>query len=542
MKRSRLYVLTILLVSIGLQLHSQTFKNELILTSDFEDGKMGNWGARGTEKVEVTTEIAKSGKYSLKISERSKTWNGPIHVLTEKPVPEDTYIVTAWIYYKEGPAQSGFVMSVERSFQNEKQDHSYMNVASFQVERGEWTQVSAEYNVPKDPTQKTIWFYFELPYKEDNAVTANDKINFYIDDVRVEKMDPAAKPKIELAIPSLYESMAKWFSVGASVEPEDVEPSTQKAQLMIKHFDTIVAGNAHKMDSVQPKEGQFDWNRADKIIDFAEMTGMRIRWHTLLWHSQVPAWMFQDPKDPNKTVSKDLLNQRLKNHIQTIVRRYKGRVESYDVVNEVLSDNGGFRTGSEGSKWYQILGPEYIENAFRWAREADPNAQLVINDYNLESSVRKRQDMYNLIKDLKQKKVPIDAVGLQMHVSINAPSIQEIRETINLFASLGVNVIITELDVSIYHNPSESKKPITNDILLWQAQRYKDLFNLFKEAANKKQLDTVVVWGLTDDGSWLNNFPVPGRTNAPLLFDKQLKAKPAFWAIVDPKKVPGIKQ
>lgn len=541
MKRNHVFALAFLLVSIGLQLHSQTFKNELILTSDFEDGKIGKWGARGTEIVEVTTEAAKGGKYSLKISERSKTWNGPIHVLTEKPVPEDTYIVTAWIYYKEGPAQSGFVMSVERSFQNDKQDHSYMNVASFQVKRGEWTQVSAEYNVPKDPTQKTIWFYFELPYKEDSAVTANDKITFYIDDVRVEKMDPAAKPKIELAIPSLYETVAKWFSVGASVEPEDVEPSTQKAQLMIKHFDTIVAGNAHKMDSVQPKEGQFDWSRADKIIDFAEMTGMRIRWHTLLWHTQVPAWMFQDPKDPNKTASKELLNQRLKNHIQTIVRRYKGRVESYDVVNEVLSDNGGFRTGAEGSKWYQILGPEYIENAFRWAREADPNAQLVINDYNLESSSRKRQDMYNLIKDLKQKKVPIDAVGLQMHVSINAPSIQEIRETINLFASLGVKVIITELDVSIYENPGDQKKPITNDLLLRQAQRYKDLFDLFKEAANKKQLDTVVVWGLTDDGSWLNNFPVPGRTNAPLLFDKQLKAKPAFWAIVDPKKVPGIK-
>ncbi|TCW61186.1 endo-1,4-beta-xylanase [Treponema sp. J25] len=529
------------LTIVTLHLGAQTFKNELILTSDFEDGKVGKWGPRGTEKVEVTTEVAKGGKYSLKISERTKTWNGPIHVLTEKPVPEDTYIITAWIYYKEGPAQSGFVLSAERSFQNEKQDHSYTNVASFLVKRGEWTQVSAEYNVPKDPTQKTIWFYFELPYKDDASVTANDKITFYIDDVKVEKLDPAAKPKIELGIPSLYETLSKWFSVGAAVEPEDVEPSTQKAQLMIKHFDTMVAGNAHKMDSVQPKEGQFDWSRADKIIEFGEMTGMRLRWHTLVWHNQVPAWFFQDPKDPNKPASKELLNQRLKTHIQTVVRRYKGRVESYDVVNEVISDNGGLRTGAEGSKWYQILGPEYIENAFRWAREIDPNAQLVINDYNLESNARKRQDMYNLVRDLKRKGVPIDAVGLQMHISINYPSIQEIRETINLFASLGVKVIITELDVSIYDNPSEPKKNITNDILLRQAQRYKELFDLFKEAANKKQLDTVVIWGLTDDGSWLNNFPVPGRTNAPLLFDKQLKAKPAFWAIVDPKKVPGLR-
>ncbi|HPC72305.1 MAG TPA: endo-1,4-beta-xylanase, partial [Treponema sp.] len=349
-----------------------------------------------------------------------------------------------------------------------------------------------------------------------------------------------AKPKIEVGIPSLYETLSQWFSVGAAIEPEEAEPATQKAQLLIKHFDTIVAGNVHKMDSIQPKEGVFDWSRADKIVEFGEMTGMRLRWHTLVWHNQVPSWIFQDSKDPNKPVSKEILNQRLKTYIQTVMKRYKGRVESYDVVNEVLSDNGGLRTGSEGSKWYQILGPDYIENAFRWAREADPDAQLVINDYNLESNSRKRQDMYNLIKELKQKKVPIDAVGLQMHVSINAPSIQEIRETINLFASLGVKVLITELDVSIYENPGEPKKVITNDLLLKQARRYKELFDLFKEAANKKQLDMVVIWGLTDDGSWLNNYPVPGRTNAPLLFDKQLKSKPAFWAIVDPKKVKGL--
>ncbi|MFQ3547131.1 MAG: endo-1,4-beta-xylanase [Termitinemataceae bacterium] len=526
---------------VTLNLSAQAFKNEVVLSSDFENAQIGKWGPRGTEKVELTTEVAKNGKYSLKISERTKTWNGPIHVLTEKPVPDDTYIITAWLYFKDGPAQSPFVLSVERSFQNEAQSHSYQNIASFMVKKGEWTQISTEYTVPKDPTQKTIWFYIELPYKDDSAVTATDTIGFYLDDVRVEKLDPAAKPKIEIGIPSLYESVSRWFSIGAAVEPDEVDPSTQKAQLMIKHFDTIVAGNAHKMDAIQPQEGKFDWSRADKIIDFAEMTGMQIRWHTLLWHSQVPAWFFQDPVDPSKPASKELLNRRLKTHIQTIVRRYKGRVASYDVVNEVLSDNGGFRTGAEGSKWYEILGPEYIENAFRWAKEVDPTAQLVINDYNLESSARKRQDMYNLVRDLKRKGVPIDAVGLQMHVSINQPTIREIRETIDLFASLGVKVVITELDVSIYDSPSEQKKPVTDTVLRQQAQRYKDLFDLFKEAANKKQLDTVVIWGLTDDGSWLNSFPVPGRTNAPLLFDKQLKAKPAFWAIVDPKKVPGLR-
>jgi endo-1,4-beta-xylanase len=532
-----LVLLGIVTVAAG----AQTFKNELILRSDFEKGSLDGWGHRGTEKVEVTKEVHHEGVASLKISNRQKTWNGPIHVLTEKPVSEDTYLISAWIYFKEGPQIAPFVLSVERSFQNEKVDHSYINVASFQVKKGEWTQVSTEYTIPKNPTQKTIWFYFESPYKSDGSETPDDTITFYVDDVKVEKVDPASKPKIELGIPSLCESLGQWFSIGAAVEPEEVDTSGQKAQLLIKHFNGIVAGNAMKMDAIQPQEGMFTWDKADAIVEFGEMTGMRIRWHTLLWHNQVPAWFFLDKKDPSKPASKELLNQRLKTHIQTVMKRYKGRIDSWDVVNEVLSDKGGLRTGTEGSKWHDILGPEYIDNAFRWAREADPYAVLVINDYNLESNAQKRQDMYNLIKDMKARNVPIDAVGLQMHISINRPSVKEIKETIDLFASLGVKVIITEMDVSIYENASEAKKTVTNTILLQQAQRYKDVFEVFKQAANKKILDMVVVWGLSDDNSWLNMYPVPGRTDAPLLFDKQLKAKPAFWALVDTKKVPGIK-
>jgi endo-1,4-beta-xylanase len=237
-----------------------------------------------------------------------------------------------------------------------------------------------------------------------------------------------------------------------------------------------------------------------------------------------------------------VLNQRLKTYIQTIVRRYKNRVESYDVVNEPLSERSGLRTGAEGSKWHEILGPEYIDNAFRWAREADPSAQLVINEVNLESDPRKRQEMVNLIKGMKQRGVPVDAVGLQMHISVSSPSVAQIRETIETFAALGVKVMITELDMSIYSSDTEAKKNVTDAILLEQAQRYKDIFAMLRDQAQKGNLaDMVVIWGTSDAGSWKNNFPVPGRTDAPLLFDTRLQSKPAFWGLVDPSKVRGLK-
>jgi endo-1,4-beta-xylanase len=212
------------------------------------------------------------------------------------------------------------------------------------------------------------------------------------------------------------------------------------------------------------------------------------------------------------------------------------------VVNEPLSDRSGLRTGAEGSKWYDILGAEYIDNAFRWAREADPKAQLVLNEYGLESDTRKRQEMVTLIRGMKQRGVPIDAVGLQMHIDVKSPSVQQIRETIEMFAALGVKVMITELDISMYTSNTEARKTITDAMLLEQAQRYRDIFAMLREQSQKGNLaDMVIVWGPSDMNSWKNNYPVPGRTDAPLLFDSRLQSKPAFWGLVDPSKVRGLR-
>jgi len=544
--KSRCSVIIFLLLACTV-LYGQSYNHVTVIDTNFENGTLGGWAPRGSperglEKLEVVRDIKHSGSAAMRVSNRSYTWHGPIHKLTDNAAAGDVYSMSAWIYFRDGPATGAFTLSVERSFKNSSRSNTYQNISSFQVKKGEWTEIKTEFSTGADPTQAGIWVYFELPYKEDNLVQANDKIDFWLDDIKFIKLDPESRPKAELNIPNLADTWQRYFDIGAAVSRDDVDYSSQTAQLLMKHFTVLVAGNEQKMETVQPTEARFDWGPADAIIGFGEMTGMRLRWHPLIAHTQNPAWLFQDKANPSRPASREVLNQRLRTYIQTVMRRYRGRIDSYDVVNEVLSDRAGLRTGAEGSKWHEILGADYIDNAFRWAREADPDAQLVINDYNLESDTRKRQEMVNLVRGMKQRGVPVDAIGIQMHIDIKSPSVQQIRETIELFASLGVKVMITELDISIYTSASEAKKQVSAEILLEQAQRYKDIFAMLREQAQKGNLtDMVVIWGTSDNTSWKNDFPVPGRTDAPLLFDGRLQSKPAFWGLVDPSKVRGLR-
>ena len=544
MKNKFVIVVFILLAAV---VSAQNYNHVTVIDTNFENGTLGGSALRGSpekglEKLEVVRDIKHSGSASMRVYNRSLTWHGPIQKLASNPAAGDVYNMSAWIYFKDGPATGAFTLSIERSFKDKSRPNTYQNITSFQVKKGEWTEIKTEFTTGADPAQAAIWVYFELPYKEDNLVQPNDKIDFWLDDIKFIKLDPASRPKAEVNIPNLADIWQKYFDIGAAVSRDEVDYSSQTAQLLMKHFTVLVAGNEQKMETVQPTEGAFNWDPAEAIINFGEMTGMRLRWQPLVWHSQNPAWLFQDKANPSRPASKDVLNQRLKTYIQTVMRRYKGRIESYDVASEVLSDKSGLRTGAEGSKWYEILGPEYIDNAFRWAKEADPSAQLVISDSGLESDTRKRQEMFNLVKSMKQRNVPIDAIGLQIHIDIKNPSVQQIRETIELFASLGVKVMITQLDISIYTSASEAKKPVTDAILLEQAQRYKDIFAMLREQVQKKNLaDMVIIWGASDNTSYRNDFPVPGRTDAPLLFDGRLQSKPAFWGIVDPGKVKGLR-
>lgn len=320
------------------------------------------------------------------------------------------------------------------------------------------------------------------------------------------------------------------FPMGVAIRPSSVDG--EEASLIIKHFESVTAENAMKMGPIHPRENEFNWKDADVIVDFAAKNNLKVRGHTLCWHNQAPGWMFKD-SEGNDT-SKEVLLKRLKDHINAVVSRYKGKIYAWDVVNEVIDDDDlkYFRE----SPWYKICGDEYIKKAFEYAHEADPNALLFYNDYNTESP-GKRDRIYKMLKQLLDQKVPIHGVGLQGHWSIFGPTEQELRQSIEKFSSLGLQIQITELDISVYksENTRRDRGQIEPDIFTpemeaKQLEQYKMVFKVFREY--KEKITGVTFWNVSDKSSWLDNFPVRGRKNYPLLFDQDFKPKKAYWEVV----------
>ncbi|RZM23862.1 MAG: endo-1,4-beta-xylanase [Pedobacter sp.] len=323
-----------------------------------------------------------------------------------------------------------------------------------------------------------------------------------------------------------------FFPVGVAVTPRQLGDPDQR-MLILKHFNSITAENAMKMALIQPREGNFNWRDADSIVGFAHANGLKVRGHNLCWHTQAPSWMFRD--DAGKLVAKELLLERLKAHIYAVVGRYKGKIYAWDVVNEVISDNP--REQYRNSLWYQICGADYIAKAFQYAHEADPDAVLFYNDYNTEYP-EKRERIYQMLKSLKEAGVPVHAVGLQGHWSLAQPTEKVLDAAIKQYASLGLKVQITELDVSIYTDGNIAEQAgnteargFTPEREKKQAAQYEMFFRVFRE--NKALISGVTFWNLSDRYSWLDNFPIRGRKNYPLLFDGQLKPKVAYWKVVN---------
>lgn len=353
-------------------------------------------------------------------------------------------------------------------------------------------------------------------------------------------MTPAERDEHFKQVAKRFEEMRKKFGPPpAGFKPPEPpvfsDGSSPELEIAREHFNLIVAENETKMDAVYKGPGEFNWKMSDRFVQFARENNQALRWHTLVWHNQSPEWIFLD--ENGGKVRPEVLEERLKKYIFAVGERYGNDVCSVDVVNECISDKKfTLRDGADMSKWYDILGPEYIDKAFFWAKEAFPKASLVINDYNLEMIEGKRRGMYELVKGMLSRGVPVDTVGLQMHINIENPPIREIEETIELFGKLGLNVIVTEMEVSAYLDKDFShpdpRREYTAEFLEEQAERYRALFECFRKEAKKGYLKDVVLWGITDRFSWRNNFPSPGRTDAPLLFDGEGKPKPAFDALI----------
>ncbi len=331
---------------------------------------------------------------------------------------------------------------------------------------------------------------------------------------------------------SLYNYYKDYFNVGAALNQKAFRPKTIGSEIAKKHFNLIVAENITKMMFIYKHENKFDFKLADSFVNFGIENNQKIRWHTLVWHSQCPDWIFT--KEDKKTfVTAETLDKRLQNYIYTIGERYGSKISSVDVVNEVISDKTSkLRTLEDYSRWYHIMGDSYIKKAFHYAKEAFPKAELVINDYNLESKADKREGMYQLLQNLKKDGVPVDTVGLQMHIDLYTPSVKEIEETIELYNKLGLQVIITEMEVSLFKFDEREHKIISPELLEQQANRYFEVFECFKRASQKGYLKNVVLWGILDEDGWKNNFPVPKRNDPALLFEKKGLVKPAFTKII----------
>ena len=341
---------------------------------------------------------------------------------------------------------------------------------------------------------------------------------------------------------ALKDVFAKDFLVGVALNNDQIaEKEPNEATLIIKQFNSISPENVLKWEKIHPEPNRYDFELADKYVEFGQKNNMFIIGHTLVWHHQTPGWVFEDAN--GKPIDRETLLVRMKDHIFTVVGRYKGRVDGWDVVNEAVGSGGRLRK----TKWLDIIGKDFIEKAFEYAHEADPNAELYYNDYDLWIKDH-RAVAVRIVKDLQAKGQRIDGVGMQGHWSLDSPPLNEIEATINAFAELGVKVMITEMDVSVLPSASnvtgadiaqnfELRKELNPypdglpaEVQKKLAKRYAELFSLFHKHAGT--ISRVTFWGLHDGISWRHNWPVRGRTDYPLLFDADCKPKPAFDAVI----------
>jgi endo-1,4-beta-xylanase len=357
---------------------------------------------------------------------------------------------------------------------------------------------------------------------------------------------PAAAAPAESGAPAppLRDAFRGAFLVGAAVNPAQFTGrDARAAALVAAQFNSVSPENVLKWELVHPRPGPggYDFAPADAYVAFAERHRMFAVGHTLVWHNQTPRWVFEDAA--GRPASRDTVLARMREHIHTVVGRYRGRIKGWDVVNEALDEDGSLRQ----TPWLRIVGDDYLVKAYQFAREADPAAELYYNDYSLENAP-KRAGAVALVRRLQAAGVPLKAVGTQEHNKMAWPTVAQVDSTIAALAATGVRVNVTELDVDVLPPATPSvgaevslraerrdsldpyRAGLPDSVQRALAARYAELFGVYLK--HRAVIDRVTFWNVTDADSWLNDWPVPGRTAYPLLFDRQARPKPAFAAVV----------
>ncbi|GGP18115.1 endo-1,4-beta-xylanase [Silvimonas iriomotensis] len=320
--------------------------------------------------------------------------------------------------------------------------------------------------------------------------------------------------------PSLAKAWQGQVLIGAAVDEKNIKT---QGELIAEQFNSVVAENAMKPMATEPREGEFHFEAADAIVRFAQSHDMAIRGHTLLWHLHTPDWMWQGAN--GQPAGRDLVLARLKRHIETEVGHYKGQVYVWDVVNEIIDEKQPDCLRDD--LWHRVVGPDYVDYAFRYAHAADPAARLYINEYSTEEPA-KRRCLVRVVQGLLQRGVPVNGIGHQMHISVFYPTISAIDETLTTFARLGLENQITELDMSLYRWKDNRLYDTRENLLSLQARRYGEIMRMIH---NHPDVTAVTWWGVSDASTWLNQDAPADHRDQPLLLDEHGQPKGAFWAV-----------
>ncbi len=501
------------------------------ITSTFEDGSTDGWSGRGSATVSNSTTVAHTGSRSLYVAGRTANWQGPQINVSNKMYVGSTYNLSVWVMLQPTDGSNHVINMSLQTTQNGTT--SYPSVSSYPgitvPADGQWHQVSVlGYTMSSGYDPGQAYLYLQT------AGSATDTVSFYVDDFQLTYVQP---PQIQTNIPSIYQTLAQYFPVGAAVDMTDLTGA--HAQLWAKHFNSMTPGNELKWSSVEPNKGQFNYANGDALAGMAVCHAAKVRGQNLVWATgaQTPSYAFGD--DTNSATNQATVIANIQEHIQNEVQHFGTKVYAWDVVNEPIDPNQP--DCLVHGPFYKVLGESYIDVAFQAARQyAPPGTKLFLNEYSTADANR-LACLVKVVQDLRSRGIPIDGIGHEEHNAINYPSPAAIQNSIETVAAQlpGIDQQVTELDESVY-NAGDTKSNYGNNVppavLAEQGWLYKAYFDIFRQEAGK--LSAVTLWGMADDDTWLDGFPV-ARTDYPLPFDMQLQAKPAYWGIVDATKLPG---
>ncbi len=505
------------------------------ISTGFEDGGLDGWSGRAGSTVTNSTVAAHTGTHSLLTTGRTANYDGPQINVSNKMYNGSRYSISVWVQLLPTDGSSHVMnISLQTTLSGNTSFPSVTPYPGVTVPAdGNWHQISVpSYTMANSYDTGAAYLYLQTV-----PSSGSDLVSFYIDDLQLTYLAP---PVIQTGIPSIYQELSYYFPIGAEIDTSDL--SGPHEQLLTQHFNSIVSGNDMKWSSVESTKGSFNYTNADNEVGLAVCHDMKVRGHNLVWATgaQTPSYAFGD--GTNSPANQATVTANIQEHIQNEVQHFGTKVYVWDVVNEPLDPNQP--DCLTHGPFYQVLGKSYIDIALEAARQYAPaGTELFINDYSTADPNR-LACLVQVVQDLKNRGIPIDGVGHEMHNAINYPSTAAMVNAINTVANSvpGIDQQITEMDESVYRagdntsNYGANGGTVPPSILAEQGYLYEQYFNALRQLKGK--LSGITFWGMADDNTWLDSFPI-SRLDAPLPFDTGLQAKPAYWGIVDPTQLPG---